>query len=118
MEKKIICTVCPQGCEIRATFADNEIIEISGQGCPRGTAFARSEFTNPLRILSASVRVAGGKYPLVSVRSDKGIPRSQLMECMEIIRRMSVKAGTKRGSVIIENIMGSEANIITTAEAK
>jgi CxxC motif-containing protein len=118
LKKRIICTVCPQGCEITATFEGDKIVEFTGYGCPRGVEFARTEFTNPLRILSTSVKVEGGCYPLVSVRSDRGIPRSDLMDCMDIIRQVSVKVGTKRGSVVIEHILGSEANVITTADAK
>ena len=95
MKKRIICTVCPQGCEITATFEGDKIVEFTGYGCPRGVEFARTEFTNPLRILSTSVKVEGGCYPLVSVRSDRGIPRSDLMDCMDTFVKCPSRWGLK-----------------------
>ena len=67
--KKLTCIVCPLGCEITAHMDGHKIAELSGQGCKRGEAYARTELLDPRRMLTTTMRVAGGG--LVPVKSVK-----------------------------------------------
>jgi len=116
-KKKIICTNCPLGCKINLVYADAdevEIIEAQGNRCKRGLEFAKQEITDPLRVVVTSVRVENGEIPMASVRSDKPVPLRLMEEIMGVIRQTKVSAPVKRGDIIIENVLNTGANIIST----
>lgn len=114
MEKKIICIVCPIGCEIMVTGEKNSIQEISGHICKRGEIYASDEFLCPKRILTTTVKIDESKIPVISVRSQDPIPKDQMFNCMEILRNTIVSADVKCGDVIVENILDTGVDIIVT----
>jgi CxxC motif-containing protein len=93
---------------------DGKIERIEGNRCPRGEAYAREEITDPKRVLATSVKVLGGDYPLVSVRTDRPIPKRLIPEIMEIVRGLCVKAPVEIGQVLVANLAGTGANLIAT----
>ncbi|MGI6402858.1 MAG: DUF1667 domain-containing protein [Oscillospiraceae bacterium] len=115
-EKNIICTICPIGCHITVRGEDQVVHSIEGNQCLRGEEYARNEFIQPMRILTTTVKVEGGDTPLLPVRSDRPVPLEKLMECMEVIKEVSVSKPVNRYQVIIPNILGTEANIVATGE--
>ena len=84
MKKEIICTVCPRGCAITVEGADGKVLSIEGNGCKRGLAFAESEFTAPVRLLTSTVRVAGRDGELLPVRTRTPILRDKLFDVLDI----------------------------------
>ncbi len=116
MKKEIICTVCPRGCAVTVEGSENEIKSIEGYSCKRGMEFAKSEFTNPVRILTTLVKIDGVENELLPVRSDKPIPKDKIFECMEIIKKTIAKLPQKRYNVIIGDICGLGANIVATKD--
>jgi len=98
--KEIICVSCPKGCRITIQNRDGEIISITGNDCPRGIKYAEEEFINPLRILPTTVKVIGGELPLVSVKTEKAIPKRLLLKAMAEIAEIEMKAPIKIGQVI------------------
>lgn len=114
MEKReLICIGCPLGCPLSVTI-DGEQIEVKGNTCIRGEAYAKKEVLNPMRIVTSSVHVAGGKLPMVSVKTRSDIPKGKIFDCMEEIRRTHVKAPVKIGDVIISNCAGTGIDIVAT----
>jgi len=115
MDREIICTVCPRGCHILVK-GDGKVIEsIEGYGCKRGEVYANSEYTNPVRILTTTVKIKG-KDELLPVRSNAPISKSKILECMEVIKGVSIKAHVKRYDVSIENILGTGVDIVATKD--
>ena len=52
----MICINCPLGCHL--TIEKHEdIIEVSGNTCPRGKQYAINELTNPTRTLTTTIRI-------------------------------------------------------------
>jgi len=105
--KEIICVSCPKGCritiqnrDVTIQNRDGEIISITGNDCPRGIKYAEEEFINPLRILPTTVKVIGGELPLVSVKTEKAIPKRLLLKAMAEIAEIEMKAPIKIGQVI------------------
>ncbi|MFA6370273.1 MAG: molybdopterin oxidoreductase, partial [Bacilli bacterium] len=45
---KLICTSCPRGCHLQV----DENLNVTGNHCPRGIAYARDEITNPRRYIA------------------------------------------------------------------
>ena len=62
----LICIGCPLGCPLTVEMEGEAVKSVSGNTCPRGDAYARKEMTNPTRIVTSTVRVAGGRLAMVS----------------------------------------------------
>ena len=111
----LLCTGCPNGCALRISKTE-ESIRVSGSQCAQGERFAMNEMTAPERILTTTVRVKNGKGPLVPVKTDRGIPKKLLSQAMKECRRVYIEAPVKQGSVIIQNIADSGADLIATGQ--
>ncbi len=114
MQKKFTCIICPVGCEITVTGTANTIEKIEGNQCKRGIQYATDEYIDPRRILTTTVKIDGYSLPVISVRSDKPLPKNMIFECMEIIKKERVQAPVSMGEVVIKNILDTDVNIITT----
>lgn len=118
-EKEITCIVCPIGCKILVKTDGKKHCEIlSGNKCKRGIEYARSEALDPRRVLTSSVKVKNGEWPLVSVKSSKPVPKPILFEVLEKIKTVSVRAPVKRGQKIVQNVKGQNIDIIATKTVK
>lgn len=115
MEKNFTCTRCPMGCSLTVTETTGNLA-VTGNGCPRGEEYGRSEYLCPVRTLSTTVRVSGATEPLLPVRTDRPIPKEKLFACMELIRRMTIPAPVTTGQVLVENIADTGANLVSCAE--
>jgi len=113
-EVKLTCISCPVGCQITVRMNGDEILEITGNSCPRGEAYARQEVTTPVRTIATSVKVKGGTLPLVSVKTDKPIPKSLIPQLMELVKSLSVTAPVTIGQVLARDVLGTGANLIAT----
>ena len=103
------CIVCPVGCRLTVeTDDDGKVASVSGNTCIRGKKYAISEFTNPVRTLTSSVRISGGKDVYLPVRTAQPIPKGMLFDAMKEIHKIKVAAPVKVGDVISENIAGSK----------
>ena len=118
MDKKLICVSCPIGCEITARIENGVVTSVTGNRCPRGEAYARQEAIDPMRVLPTSVQVIGGDLPLVSVKTDRPVPKRLIWQIMDYIRALSIEAPVKIGQVLAEDIMGTEANLVATREVR
>lgn len=118
MEEKVItCVTCPLGCAITVRGEGDMIESVTGEGCKRGIAYAKNEFSHPLRILTSLVRVTGAEAPLVPVRSDRPVPRDRMFAIMDEVRVAVAAAPVSIGQVLIKNVCGTGADIVATAEA-
>ncbi|MCL2446993.1 MAG: DUF1667 domain-containing protein [Oscillospiraceae bacterium] len=112
---KMICTACPMGCSITATVDDNEnIVNITGQNCGRGVAYARAEVANPARSFHSTLRVADGDLPMVSVKTTAPVPKNTLMDCAQATRGMIAKAPIAVGDVLLSDIAGTGVDLVAT----
>lgn len=110
----LICIGCPLGCPLTVEMEGSEVKAVSGNTCPRGDAYAHKELTNPTRIVTSTVRVAGGKLAMVSVKTASDIPKGKIFDCVKALKDVEVKAPVKIGDVIVENVAGTGVNIIAT----
>lgn len=117
MEKVVICTVCPIGCNITVREENDELV-ITGNQCKRGITYATNEYLHPVRILTTTVKVHGGDQVLVPVRSAEPLPKELLFSAMDLIRDLTVDAPIHRGDVLINNILDTGIDIVATGEIK
>ena len=117
-QNKIICVSCPIGCRMIIRSKDGKVTSVIGNACPKGIKYAEEEFVNPLRILPTTVKVIDGELPLVSVKTEKAIPKKLLLEAMAEIAEMEVKAPVKIGQVIKEDLLGTGVSLAATRNIK
>ncbi len=115
MEKKLICIRCPRGCELKVIYDnDKKIIEITGNSCKLGISYAEDEIKNPVRIVTTTVKVEGGRYPLCPVWTEKPIPKDKIFELLLELKKIKVKAPVHINQIILENFSNSGINIVAT----
>ena len=116
MEKReLTCICCPLGCQITATIQNGEVDEVSGNSCPRGAAYARTELLHPMRIVTTTVPVIGGTSCRVSVKTRQEIPKDQIMDCIRQLRKVQAQAPVEIGDILLKNVAGTGIDIVATA---
>lgn len=113
MKQEMICIGCPMGCYLTVDYVNTRIVGVSGNRCKFGVEYAEKEIFNPERILTTSVKVRNGSLPLVSVRTDKPIPKSRILEAMNLVANVEVEAPIKIHEPIIKNIFPG-VNVVAT----
>lgn len=118
--KKLTCVVCPAGCPVEVTLDENgTILSVTGNTCPRGSKYAESELTHPVRTLTTTVALENSVEHRLPVKTDKPIPKESLFAAMEIAEKTAVSAPVKRGDVIIADFIEKGTNLVAckTVEA-
>lgn len=113
-QREMTCIVCPVGCTLTAKNASDGSVQISGNKCPRGAAYGQKELTNPTRIVTSTVRVAGKKDAVIGVKTASDIPKGKIMECMKELQEVEVTPPVKIGDVVLENVADTGVNIVAT----
>ena len=114
MKREITCIICPIGCRLVIVYSDDKIISIDGFQCKKGKGYGAEEFLNPVRTLTTTIRVKNGILPLVSVKTNKPIPKDRLLQAMDAIAGIELNAPVRIGDVLIEKVIGLDSDIIAT----
>lgn len=112
--KDMICICCPMGCALHVT-RDGERISVTGFTCKRGEAYGVQEMRCPMRTVTSSVRVNDGVRPVCSVKTATQVPKAAIGGVLEAIRDLTVSAPVRIGDVLAENIAGTGARLVATA---
>jgi len=116
MEKrKMICISCPLGCNIEV-FRDESVsgFSVSGNKCELGKEYGVKEMTNPTRLLTTTIKLKNSHLKRLPVRTDLPIPKVLIKNCMREINRIEVSAPVEAGMILVENILGTGANVISS----
>lgn len=114
-KKDFICVICPKGCKISVEKTETGF-NIQGNKCPRGKDYVIMESTAPKRVITTTVKVDNGALPVTSVKTSKGIPKTDIFKLMNIINNTSIQSPCKIGDVIISDIGNTGADLIVTRE--
>ncbi len=114
MEKEFICICCPMGCRLKATETDGNL-NVSGNGCPRGKAYAADEFKAPKRTVTSTVEVSGSKK-MLSVKTLQPIPKQSVFEALRELKSVKASPPVKIGDVVLENAAGSGVPFVATKD--
>lgn len=112
--KNLTCIVCPMGCQLEVKLdSEGRVKDISGNTCKRGYEYAKTEFTNPTRTLTSTVRIIGSDSDkLLPVRTATPIPKGKLFEAMKLIDTIEVKAPVKRGNVVYHDFVEKGTDLV------
>ena len=112
--KEMICIVCPRGCAL--TVDEDNNYEVRGNACPRGATYGQKELIAPMRSLSSTVRVQGSSLAVAPVKSKSELPKGLILEAMQVLNTISLRAPLKRGAVVCSNILGTGVDVIVTRD--
>ena len=114
MKKEMICICCPLGCSLTVEYVGKTIQSINGNRCKIGLEYAEKEISNPERILTTTVRVKNGHLPLVSVRTNKPLPKNRIFDTMNLLAKVEIEAPIQIGDEIVQNIFDTGVSIVAT----
>jgi CxxC motif-containing protein len=110
-----LCIGCPLGCRLEVD-ADEEgqIVEIRGFSCKRGKEYAAQEHTAPQRVVTTTVRVTGGLYTRLSVKTRTPAPKALTLAVCQALRYVVVAAPVALGDIIVPDVLGTGVDVVAT----
>jgi len=102
------------GCALHVELEDGAVAGVSGNTCKRGLAYAQAEATHPTRMLTTTLRVQGGRQPLVPVRTCQPVPKEHLLDYMSYLNGLRVKAPVAPGTKLC-SLPGCGIDVMATA---
>lgn len=112
--KEMVCIVCPIGCHMEVDI-DNGY-STTGNQCPRGPVYAKEEMTAPKRVVTSTVKISGGIYNRIPVKTKDSIPKELVFRCMDEINKVEVRSPIKMGDTVLEDVLGTGVDIVATRD--
>lgn len=109
--RELICITCPRGCHLKV---DEEKKIVTGNFCKRGEIYGLNEVTNPKRMVTSIVKIEGASINRLPVRTDKPISKALVLDVLKVLDDITVSHPVNINDIIVENILGSDVNIIAT----
>lgn len=113
--KQIICVACPKGCRL-SIQQDGERVLVTNEGCKRGVEYAIGEMKDPRRMVATTVRIQGGRHPLLPVYTANPFPKVHIMELLALLRQTEIKAPVKEGQIILNDALGTGIPILASRD--
>lgn len=110
------CIKCPLSCQVELIEDTGTVLEIKGCTCNQGEQYALDEFSNPLRMLTTTIRVTEGILPVVPVRSRAPLPKSLIPDCVSVLSTTEIEAPVMCGQIICCNILDTGVDIIASRD--
>ena len=112
-----LCIGCPLGCRLELDEdAAGEIVEIRGASCRKGDRYATQEHTDPRRVLTSTVAIAGALWPRLPVKTAEAIPRNQVLAAAEALESVAVSAPIRLGDVVHADLIGTGIAVVATRD--
>ena len=86
---------------------ENGTVTVTGHTCPKGEEYAINECTNPVRTVTACVRIANRESTMVSVKTETPVPKGNMMDVIAMLHQVRLEAPVKIGDVVIGDAFGS-----------
>ena len=111
-----LCIGCPLGCRLEVEDDGNKIVEVRGQSCKRGKDFAEQEHTDPRRMVTTTVRIEGGVWPKLPVKTRAPIPKGKVVELCRELHKLQLQSPVKMGDVILADALGVGVDVIASRD--
>lgn len=138
--RELTCINCPLGCQVSVTYEEVRgassgsgalpdaptasggsritILSVSGNSCPRGDKYARTEVTDPRRTVTTTVPVVGSDTErMVSVKTASDIPKGKIFDCVTAVHAAIAHAPVHIGDVIVPNVCDTGVDVVATKNA-
>ncbi|MCQ2792434.1 MAG: DUF1667 domain-containing protein [Bacilli bacterium] len=108
--KELVCIVCPRGCQLKV----DDKMNVTGNFCPRGKAYAISELTHPVRVVTSTVKLKNSQYVRVSVKTSQAIPKEKMFAVMEEINKVTLSSPVHIGDIALKNVLNLGVDVVVT----
>ena len=112
--KDMICIVCPMGCRIQVDEEND--YKVTGNMCPKGSAYGKKELTFPTRTITSTVKIKNGVHKRLPVKTSSDIPKNMIFEIMKKLNSIEVSSPIKVGDIIIKNVLETGVDVIATRD--
>ena len=113
---ELTCIRCPMGCAIHVEMENGQVVSVTGNTCPRGAEYAKSEATAPVRTVTSTVRALGGVRPAVAAQTVPDVPKDRIFDVMDAVRALEVTAPVRIGDILCANIAGTGSDLVAAAD--
>jgi CxxC motif-containing protein len=125
--KNLTCISCPIGCSLTVEEGPPgedglPVLNISGNRCPRGAAYAGEEIRSPKRVVTATCIIDAVPESLkkrslyaprrVPVKSALACPKDRIDELLSDIYKTRIRLPVKAGDSIIADWKGTGIDIV------
>lgn len=114
--REMVCINCPLGCTLTVGKEEDGTIKVSGNTCPKGAEYGVREVTDPRRIVTSTVRIAGQNGRVLSVKTKEAIPKDKIQECIQALKDVEAIPPIQIGDVILKDAAGTGVDIVATKE--
>lgn len=112
-----LCIGCPLGCRLEVEEdGQHHIVEVRGFSCKRGKQYALQEHTDPRRMVTTTVRVIGGCWARLPVKTVSAIPKPLVRGLCRALRSVTMTAPVKVGDVVLPNALDTGVDVVATRD--
>ena len=112
MAKEMTCIICPRGCRLHI----DDSLNVTGNFCPRGAAYAKQEILDPRRTLTTTVRCQSHCLGVCPVKSAEALPKDKLFDAMAEVNKVTLIPPVHIGDVVVKDVCGTGIDIIATRD--
>lgn len=110
--KELICIVCPNGCRLRVDEENG--YQVTGNACPRGEEYGRTELLHPTRVLTGTVKISGGAVARCPVKTKAPIPKEKILDAARALGGVELRAPVRAGDVVLAGVCGTGVDVVAT----
>ena len=112
--REMVCITCPLGCRMELEVVDGELRGVQHNSCKRGIEYAKQEFYDPRRMVTATATVENGVVQRVPVRTSEPLPVAHINALLAEIYRLTLSAPLDIGAAVIKNFADTGVDVVTT----
>lgn len=121
IEKEYTCIACPIGCGLTLIASSDssgeERLVVSGNKCRRGEIYAKEEYSEPKRVVTATCPIGDDNMMRLPVKTTEAIPKKYIDPLLEEIYSLKITIPVKRGDVLISDYQHTGVNVVATRSA-
>lgn len=87
---------------------------VTGNSCPRGAEYGKTELIDPRRIITSTVRITAKTARRVPVKPSRASRRAGLWMSVKALESIDVKAPVSAGDAVLKDVAGPGVNIVAT----
>jgi CxxC motif-containing protein len=87
---------------------------VTGNHCPRGEDYGKTELKNPTRSISSTVAVEGALHRRCPVKTSGPIPKGMILDAMKTLDGVSLTAPVELGQIVVRDVCGTGVDFVCT----
>jgi CxxC motif-containing protein len=91
-------------------------VEVRGNSCKRGLEFARQEHSDPRRMVATTVRVEGGRWARLPVRTREAVPKAEVLALCRALHALTLTAPVAMGTVVLTDALGTGVDVVASRD--